>query len=76
MGDILRKIQELLENGGEYEQSRSTGIIISSKVNWFDAVLGEDDGSRVTGVPSKAGSYTEDRKKRISQKKSDISDIP
>jgi hypothetical protein len=36
MGDILKKITELLENGGNYEQSRSTGIVINS--NWFDAV--------------------------------------
>lgn len=38
MGDILKKITELLENGGNYEERRSTGIIINS--NWFDAIDG------------------------------------
>jgi hypothetical protein len=60
MGDILRKIQELLENGGEFEQSRSTGIIIRSAVNFFDAIDGENDGSPVTGIYTESGSNTKD----------------
>ena len=76
MGAITNKIFELLENAGQYEERRSTGIIINS--NWFDAVFGEDERSRTTRFHSKAGNYFEDSSDRIKAKKSNlaINDIP
>jgi hypothetical protein len=41
MGAITQKIFDLLSEGSNIEQSRSTGIIIHS--NWFDAIDGEAD---------------------------------
>lgn len=46
MGAITNKIFELLSEGSNIEQSRSTGIIISS--HWFEAVYREDYEHRGT----------------------------
>lgn len=69
MGDILKKITELLENGSNYEERRSTGIIIS---NWFDAIDGEDDRQGASGISSTAASNTKDNKERKFKEKSDV----
>lgn len=52
MGDILRKITELLENGANYEERRSTGTLI--KCGWFDAIDDTSEGTRGRGKANKA----------------------
>lgn len=66
MGSITQKIFDLLESAGNYEERRSTGIIIES--NWFDAV--DEDSKSINGRPitgstnkeSNRVEYTEERK--------------
>lgn len=60
MGDILKKITELLNDGADIEQQRSTGIILNSKVGWFDAVDSEDDGRAATAVSKGSANDNED----------------
>jgi hypothetical protein len=59
--DLMKAINIKIEQGEiRFEQSRSTGIIISSKVNFFDAIDGENDGSSATGIYKESGSNTKD----------------
>lgn len=69
---ITNKIQQILENGGEYEQSRSTGIIIKSAINFIDAAY---DG--IEEAPPK-GKGNKDDDSGIVQKRGDspLNDIP
>ena len=70
MGAITQKIFDLLSEGSNIEQSRSTGIIIKS--NWFNAIDGDDELS----LP---GSGTDQKTDSLSDKERSwktINDIP
>lgn len=63
MGDILKKITEILNDGADFEQSRSTGIIIKSKLDWFGAIDGQGTSESNPAQAEGVG----DTKERISK---------
>jgi hypothetical protein len=69
MGDILKKITELIADGANYEERRSKGIVVA---NWFDAIDCKNGVALPGGGETKKTNCTTDQK-RVWQT---INDIP
>jgi len=70
MGDILKKIQELLDEGNNFTERR--GSYPKQLPNWFDAI----DGCEASGVDPSSTNTTGNGTKGKPKKMPDISDIP
>jgi hypothetical protein len=76
MGQLTKECFDLLENAGNYEERRSTEILIKS-ANYATGRC-TNERSPITRFHSKAGNYFEDSSDRIKAKVSNlaINDIP